>query len=433
MNEEGLKQLIKEGEGFDLEFKQGYSENLGREMCAFANAAGGKIRIGVSDSGDITGFKATNKVRSEIQDTARNADPSIKIRLEEIAGVLAVHVLEAVEKPCAYSGKFFIREGSNTQQLNRAEIQEFFQKQGKLSYEEMTVKEFTANQLDSKKLDDFLSKARITKTIPEDELMRNLGLTNEKGEFKNAAILLFAKETGIYLPQSRITCVLYKGTDKTFIIDRKDFTSDIVANYNEATAFLYKNLRLKYEIKGFGPRKEVLEIPEDALKEAVINAVCHRDYSEKGACIQIDVFDDRVEISNPGGLIFKESEFGKRSLSRNPLIFGLLQRADLVEQVGSGISRMKNALAASSLPEPLFEFGKFFAVTIKRHDWTKETDSATQKIIELIKEKPNITRQELAEKSGVTADNIKFHLTKLKQKGIIKRIGPDKGGSWQVQ
>ncbi|MBI2136386.1 hypothetical protein HYU06_04905 [Candidatus Woesearchaeota archaeon] len=121
-------------------------------------------------------------------------------------------------------------------------------------------------------------------------------------------------------------------------------TEDAISNYENAIKFLFRNLRLEYKIETAGPREEILEIPEDALREAVVNAMVHRDYNEKGANIQIDIFDDRVEISNPGGLVsaIKKKEFGKKSISRNPLLFSLFKSVDLVEKVGSGIGPPEN-------------------------------------------------------------------------------------------
>ena len=145
-------------------------------------------------------------------------------------------------------------------------------------------------------------------------------------------------------------------------------------------------------------------------------------------------------MSNPGGLIIKKEEFGTRSLSRNPLIFGLLQRLDLVEQVGSGINRIRGAMSKAELKEPKFEFGKFFAVTLFRPTQEeigrivgeKTVEKTVEKIFSLIKENPHITQEELSKKTDLSRRGIEWNLQQLKQKGILKRIGPDKGGYWEV-
>jgi len=116
--------------------------------------------------------------------------------------------------------------------------------------------------------------------------------------------------------------------------------------YKSAIQWLKSKLNVRYIIEGSGPRKELWEIPETALKEAIINALSHRDYYDKGGRIMIEHFDDRVEISNPGGLVsaISPEEFGKKSSSRNPLIFGLFERINMVSQVGSGIHRIKESI-----------------------------------------------------------------------------------------
>ncbi len=438
--------LLSKGEDYKTEFKENLS-GIDKDIVAFANTDGGVILVGVTDTGKVKGFALSNKHKAEIQAVARNCDPAIRIELSEQDNVTSIIVPESTTKPHKCSAGFYLRNGATSQKLTVGEIRELFNRQGQLFYEEMIRKEFTIQDFDHAKFDEFLKKANISKTLPEQELLTNLGLTTENGYFKNAAILLFGKNIERFIPQGMITCVLYKGKDKVFIIDRKDYKNDIISNYNEAMAFLYRHLKLRYEIKGFGPRKEILELPQEALKEAVINAVCHRDYSEKGAVIQIDIFDDRVEISNPGGLIFKEADFGKKSVSRNPLLFGLLQRIELVEHVGSGISRIRKAAKEAGIPEPKFEFTTFFTITfLKPTVWGEEEPGVMRlgeklgeklgenqaQIIQCIREDNKISIVQMAEKVGISTTAIEKNLKKLQEKGIIKRVGPDKGGHWEI-
>ena len=128
-----------------------------------------------------------------------------------------------------------------------------------------------------------------------------------------------------------------------------------------------RNLKVKYEIKEV-QRKNILEIPEDALREAVINAVCHRDCFEKGTRVMIEIYDDRVEITNPGGApkgITKEN-FGTMSVARNPIIASLLNRINYIERMGTGIVRIKHAMEIAELDAPIFEMNEFFRVIFKR-------------------------------------------------------------------
>ncbi|MFH0906269.1 MAG: ATP-binding protein [archaeon] len=446
MNKKELEFILNKGEDYNIEFKENVN-GIDKDIVAFANAEGGQILIGISDNKIIKGIYINNRIKGEILNIARNCDPEIKIEILSSNNILIVNVFESHNKPHRCSSGVYLRVGAISQKLNIDELRELFNKHGKLFYEEMINSKFTIRDFDKKKFHDFLKLAKISRSFKDIDILKNLGLIDTNNYFKNSAILLFGKSPSKFIPQGIITCVLYKGNDKVYIIDKKDFTSDIISNYNDAISFLYKHLKLRYEISGFGPRKEILEIPEDALKEAVINAICHRDYAEKGAVIQIDIFDNRVEISNPGGLIIKESDFGKKSLSRNPLIFGLLQRINLVEHVGSGILRIRSTLKTAKLKPPKFEFGIFFTIIFDRENYKINTHKEVpenvpdnvpenvsknriKKILDLIKANKKISSIELSKTLEVTDKTIKRDLKKLKSKKIIKRIGPDKGGYW---
>jgi hypothetical protein len=185
---------------------------------------------------------------------------------------------------------------------------------------------------------------------------------NPKGRVFLDIPLIPAGETAV------IRCLAIEGDSKTQIIDDKVFGGPLMKQYQQAMQWLKGKLSIRYEIEGGGPRKEVWEVPETALKEAITNALCHRDYYDKGAKITIEVFKDRVEISNPGGLTsaISPSDFGTRSHSRNPLIFGLFVRIRMVEQVGSGIGRIKDQMKEAKLPQPEFKTDGMFTVVLHR-------------------------------------------------------------------
>jgi len=200
------------------------------------------------------------------------------------------------------------------------------------------------------------------------------------------------------------------------------------------------NVRYDIEGQGSGPRKEIWEIPETAFKEAIINALSHRDYYDKGGVIHVEVFDDRVEITNPGGLVsaIPQADFGKRSHSRNPLLFGLLARIHLVEQVGSGINRIKELMKNAELPEPIFQKEGIFTVVLLRNKNTLEkipdtfSKKSSHRILNMIKNRPEITNSEIALALKLTTRTIERHIFKLKKNGYLKREGSDKTGYWIV-
>ncbi|MCK4561188.1 MAG: winged helix-turn-helix transcriptional regulator [Calditrichia bacterium] len=220
------------------------------------------------------------------------------------------------------------------------------------------------------------------------------------------------------------------------MLNRKDYTQDIITNINNALHFIKQELRVKYEMTGTARRKEIYELPLDAIREAVVNAVVHRDYFLAGSHTVIEIFDERVEISNPGGLPkgLSKKDFGKKAVRRNQIIASLLHRIDFVENMGTGINKIRTLLKKSGAAPPQFEFGDFFTITFLRKEREPGTEEkSSEKIIKLIKENPETSAESLAQMIGISPRAVEKHLAKLKQKGILKRIGPAKGGYWEIE
>ena len=188
-------------------------------------------------------------------------------------------------------------------------------------------------------------------------------------------------------------------------------------------AWIESKLQVAYLIEGAGPRKEIWEIPLTVFKEAIVNALSHRDYYEQGAVTTIEMFDDRVEVSDPGGLLSGVvKDFGHKSMSRNPLIFNLFTRMHLVERIASGIPRMREAMREANLPEPIFHTEGMFTVSFMRPVNTMEktmektSEKTSEKILRLIETSPQITIDELADQLGRSTRSIEMQLQKLKEK-----------------
>ena len=152
-------------------------------------------------------------------------------------------------------------------------------------------------------------------------------------------------------------------------MDAKEWNGDIVSNVDDAMIFLKKHLRISYKIDGLR-RENILELPGNALREAVVNAVCHRDYFEKGARVMVEIFDDRVDIVSPGAVCrgITRENFGTVSITRNSIIASMFYRINYIEQMGTGIKRMRNAAKEANVAEPEFEFAGFFKVTFRRNE-----------------------------------------------------------------
>jgi ATP-dependent DNA helicase RecG len=183
----------------------------------------------------------------------------------------------------------------------------------------------------------------------------------------------------------------------------------------------------------------------------VINAVCHRDYLEQGAQVMVEVFDDRVEIYNPGGLPkgLTAKDFGRRSVCRNPRIAGLLLRCNYIEKMGSGIERIREALAKENCPEVRIRYNTMFTLDFPRPTYKEEdlgraivtsektsekvSEKTSEKIVRHILADKDMTIADLAEAIGVTTRTIERNIQKLQSAGRLRRVGPDKGGWWEVE
>lgn len=243
-----------------------------------------------------------------------------------------------------------------------------------------------------------------------------------------------------------VRCVAFDGIDKRYIADDKLFGGNLYQQFRQAMQWLKGKLNVRYDIEGqgSGPRKEIWEIPETVFREAIINSLSHRDYYDRGAVTQVEVFNDRVEISNPGGLVsaITDAEFGKRSHSRNPMIFGLFARMHLVEQIGSGIGRIRDLMHTAGLPYPVFQKEGMFTVVFSRKEKSsgesspkgsqESSQESSQRIIGLIFKDGSITTTEMAEIIGISRRAVAKQIAKLKKEGIIKRVGSTKSGIWVV-
>jgi len=203
-------------------------------------------------------------------------------------------------------------------------------------------------------------------------------------------------------------------------------------------------------------REDIYEIPLEALREAVANAIIHRDYSMRGTSLMVEVYDDRVEIINPGGLPkgLDKKDFGKISIRRNARIADLFFRMDKVELAGTGIKRMREAMATAALPPPKITQTTFFTIAFKRSGLDKEdarkkrlgekpihgseksseigSEKSSEIIFDAIKNNSRISAKELSIRLGISPRAVEKRLAQLKKTGILKRIGSAKGGHWEL-
>ena len=421
--------LLQEGEGVMLEYKEGLSSSFARELVAFANTAGGRILLGVRDDGTVKGIADTNELRARIQNIARNCDPPVKILLQRIGKVTVVTVRESDAKPVQCSDGFFWRQGAVTQKLSRDEIRDFFRSEEVIRFDLSLCSKFRYPQdFDREKYDAWLRLSGITGRPKAEDVLVNIEAAERSGGsliFRNAGVLFFARKVRHFFNQAYITCLLAKGADKVHVLDRKDFDGGIVADIEDAMRFIERNTRTAWRIKGLR-RQDIPEYPMNALREAITNAVMHRDWFMEGANVFVEIYTDRIEISSPGGLPkgMKLSDLGHKSVRRNALIADLLHRIDFIEKAGTGIKRIRDEARVQGCPEPLFEETGFVTATFfpnpevraqaggqpagapelvgtksalsQAHDGAHETEDSTASVPQVPRKYPASTPQVLA-------------------------------------
>lgn len=451
MNEENIKHILKQGEGYNIEFKRSINKDLPKEICSFVNASGGKIFIGINDNNTVCGVNMNNKSASSLQNYINSVNPTPDVEISEFEykdkNIVVLDCPSGKQKPYMALGSIYIRQGANAQKLiSPNEIRVFFQEQSKVYFDLATEKSFNfPEDLNLNAFEKFKNETGIRSGNSAETVLRNLRLLSDDMQLRNAGILLFAKSPQRYFPHATIRFLVFKGTDKRYILDDKRIEGTLTQQFFEAMNQLRRILQVRYDIENTGDaqRHETPEIPLEVLREALINALVHRDYEESGGTIQVEVFDNRIEISNPGGLIagIPQKQFGKRSLSRNPLIFGIFMRLRLAEQVGSGILRMQETMRDAKLPAPDFQTEGIFSVSLYRpvdfEQWlmnVKKNITKNQgRILKAIYANPEITHKELAEELNLSTTAVGNNIKKLKHNQLLERIGSDKTGYWTVK
>ncbi|NAT10705.1 transcriptional regulator [ANME-1 cluster archaeon AG-394-G06] len=482
MDDKDFELILKTGESFFVEFKEDVDKNIAKEMVAFSNSQGGRIFIGVTDSGEIKGIKVTNKLKSQIFDIARNCEPPIEIKLSAYKNrILVLEVPEGDKKPYSCSQGFFIRNGPNSQKLSRDEILSFAYTEGRLTFDEQINEDFIyPDDFDKQKFSDYLKEAKLTDITDDESLLTNLGIAKKvknKILLNNVGILFFAKNPAKFFMTSKVVCVEYQTNDKVNILDRKIYDDGILENIKQAINFVKRRIKIEFEIKT-ARRKEIPQYPEEAYREVIVNAIMHRDYFDKSSDIMVEVYRNKIVVFNPGGLVkwLKPEEFGTISKTRNPIIASLLARTIFVEKLGTGINRIMRAMKSSNLPAPEFKFYEHsFYTTLSDKTMIKGAVTEPQKTVEktgqkiqnlsrkelltllentvgsklvekvgsklvenqlkivlLILEDEKITKNKMSEILNISDTAVDKNILKLKNLGIIKRVGPAKGGHWEV-
>ena len=438
-------------ESQETEFKLNWRDEYLKHLCAFANSYGGKLHLGVNNDGIVVGVDNSKKLLEDIPNKViQRLGITIDLRLIEHNEKEVIEIgVKPSNVPISYNGKYYIRSGSTVQELNGHELRRFILQKENISWDEIVVPEAEISEMDEQLLIQFMSKAvdgkRLSAAALKEDisvLLHKLDLLNDKGELTRAAILLFGKRPNKHIRSATVKLGRF-GTSDTDLISHDVVEGNILQMPDRIIDLLrtkYLSAPIYYE--GI-ERKERLEYPEKALREALLNAIVHRDYGEQ-TDITIKVYSNRIVFWNSGPLIaplnlemLKQEHPSKR---RNPLIANAFFRYGYIEAWGRGILLIMEEAAKAGLPEPVIEeyAGGIQVTFFKSRGKTvgktvgNTVGKTVGKLYELLKENPQITREELAVITGLSIRGVEYNLNKLKQDGLIKRIGPAKGGYWEI-
>ncbi len=417
-------------------------------ISAILNKNGsGELWFGIAPNGKPEGLVVNEKTLRDIsQSIAAHIEPRIypQITEETRSGKTCIKIaFSGKEKPYFAHGRAYMRVADEDRHLTAKELENLILARNRetIRWDNQPCKA-SFKDLSDKKIKAFVKRAGLNWDNVSN-VMEKLGLIKD-GQLLNAAPLFFAKA-----PSLQLRCAVFAATDSAIIIDRHDFTGDILELIEEAQKYILKNIHIGMRLDGLY-RVDVPEISVAAMREAIINAFCHRDYRDPDY-IQVAIFKDRVEIRNPGelygGLTIEAIRKGNISKRRNPLIAELLRRIQMVETWGRGMRLIlaeeptvqfrevaQIFIAAFNRPS-YFSPDKTTEKTIdKAIDKTIDKDlSITEKaVIKLIATNPSITQKEMAKQLKLTEIGIRYNTSKLKNKGILQRTGGKKAGRWAI-
>lgn len=442
-----ILKLIKKGETKTLEFKEivPANDSIVKTIIAFSNTAGGKLVVGVADDLELIGiddkdiFRLKDKIASVIYDSCYpNILPEIyTVTIEDklllVVEVFRGNLIPYYLKKEGKNSATYIRLGATNRKAGFENILELERQRNNISYDEEINYDVDFNSLDLSPV--FKQFEEQNKPIDVNKL-KNLKLIKEEHNklYATNALLIALG----YYEHCEVKCARFKGTSMEIFIDKKEYNSDIFSILNNSLSFIQNHINLRGEIKGLY-RVDTYEIPTEALREALINALIHRDYTNQGRDIKVGIYDDIVNIVSPGGLphnITIEDILNGRSETRNKILANLFKELGLIEKWGTGIQRIKKLCTDINLNEPIFsEKNDFVDIEFPREQETPlktPLENTREQIVALLKENPQYTINEIMTKLNRGRDTIKEHLNRLKRDGILKRVGSAKSGYWEV-
>ena len=443
----------------NIEWKESWRDEYLKWICGFANAQGGKLYIGCDDSGNVVGIDNSKKLLEDIPNQVRDAMGIIVgVNLLTEGGKEYIEI-DVPSYPVGISckGVYHYRSGSTKQILTGPALEAFLLRKHGATWDNSPMPAFTMDDVDDNVVAAFkklaAKKGRIDSSLldePKEVLLDRLHLIN--GDYlTNAAMLLFSKDPERYQLGAFLKIGYFK-TDADLLY-QDEVHGSLLEQVDKAIELIYlKYMRAKITYEGI-QRIERYFVPEAALREALLNAVCHKQY-QSGIPVQISVYEDRLYVANVGSLpedwTLEKLMNKHTSKPYNPNIAYVFYLAGFIESWGRGVEKICNALKADNLPMPEYTVNsgdimiKFTGpedriirvsgrlsekLSEKLSDKLSEKE---QKTLEILIEDPGYTSPQIAEKLNVSRVSVTKYLKTLKEKGLIERIGSDRKGYWRI-
>ena len=435
-----IQEILKQPEDKSLEFKKEIPknrQNLLKTVVAFANGTGGHIYVGVNDDRTVTGIKEEpfdleEKLSSIIYDSI-SPIPNVffQTAASEDKVIFIIRILPGANKPY-YLKKLgpergiFVRIGSTNRGADPQVAAELRRQARNISLDQEIDPSFDCDILDRRLLEKFI-ELRGLKTKPSLDYFVKIKAAQRYDHTCHptiGGILLFCSTLPDEYSYARFRVSRFKAENRAELINSTPINDGLLAMPEKIMDFVRLYVERRIEISALR-RKEDYDIPLPAIREGILNAICHRDYSVTGSDNKLDIFSDRIEITSPGtlplGITLQDLGEGISEV-RNRLIVKIFREAGYVEQLGTGIMRIKEACRKNALPEPKFEeTGNFFKVTIFRARLTLSPD--LEDVYELIKQGIPLGSREIAGKLNVHQNTVLKRLRQLEEKGLVYKQG----------
>jgi ATP-dependent DNA helicase RecG len=424
---------------------------LAETLIAFANSDGGTILIGVDEAGQFAGRVYPDEVESALREAAHECRPPVDVRWQQAAAengmVYAIVVKRSPELHSLADGRVLVRTGVENRPLSGDQIRQLAATKSTGDFESEVAPGAHRDDFDADVIEEFKAKWQERQhrewTRPVDELLAQVGALTEEGRPTVAGVLLFARNPQAFLPQSGLTFVKFAGTlprgeaGQAGYGRREEIGGPLARIIQRTWEVVGEEMRIGAVVTGL-EREERTEYPVAAVREALVNAVAHRDYRLGGRRIEVRMYSDRMEIISPGGLpgFITVDNIIEEHFSRNPRLVAALYQWGYIEELGLGVDLMIEEMMRAGHPAPEFKDTPYaFTVTLKNvrerapmPAWTPSMNERQARALTYVQEHGRITNREYRELCpDVTAETLRLDLADLVERGILLQIGAKKG------